>query len=111
MSIDILLKMYNVVSWPFKKVNEVNGRINLLTDSIAREFARDVSARFRRGSKIVYYLSYGYMRILLDFAVTAWLSLPLSLLISYFYADILAEHLASNRYMTHLLRLLMEVMA
>jgi hypothetical protein len=51
------------------------------------------------------------MKLLLNFAVTASISIPLSLLISYFYADILAEHLASNRYMTHLLRLLVEVMA
>jgi hypothetical protein len=104
MSINILLKMYNVVSWPFKKVNEVNGRINLFTDSIAREFAKDVSARFRRGSKIVNYLSYVYMRVLLDFAVTAWLSIPLSLLISYFYVSFLISNpMAYNVYATHLL--------
>jgi hypothetical protein len=52
------------------------------------------------------------MKLLLNFAITAPISIPMSLLISYFYADLLAEYfLASNRYMTHLMRLLMEVMA
>jgi hypothetical protein len=109
---------------PFK---EINDRINVFIEVTSLDFgwmvgwrvSTAVGRRFKLTADKAYKvfviferIGYWSMKLLLNFAVTAPISIPLSLLISYFYADLLAEYfLASNRYMTHLLRLLMEVIA
>ena len=100
-AVNILLKIYNVVSWPFMKIGEVDEKINIFIEPIAREFADEASSRFKK-SRIVYHVSYGLMWMILRFAFTLPLIIPSSLLIVYFYAYFLANHLlASNVYATH----------
>ena len=111
---------------PFKRLKGVNDRINVFIEVTSLEFGWMVGWRVSTATgrrfklkadkavsifRVFERIGYWSMKLLLNFAVTASISIPLSLLISYFYADLLAEHLASNRYMTHLLRLLVEVMA
>jgi hypothetical protein len=112
---------------PFKKLKEVNDKVNIFIEVTSLDFgwivgwkvSTAIGRRFKLTADKAYpifrvfeRIGYWSMKLLLNFAVTAPISIPLSLLISYFYADLLAEYfLASNRYMTHLLRLLVEVIA
>jgi hypothetical protein len=112
---------------PFKKLKEVNDKVNIFIEVTSLEFgwtvgwkvSTTVGRRFKLTAGKAYPIfrvferaGYWSMKLLLNFAVIAPISIPMSLLISYFYADLLAKHfLASNHYMTHLMRLLMEVMA
>jgi hypothetical protein len=108
---------------PFK---EINDRINVFIEVTSLDFGWivgwRVSTAIGRRLKLTADKAYplfiiferiGYwsMKLLLNFAVTAPISIPMSLLISYFYADLLAEHfLAYNVYATQLMMLLAEVM-
>ena len=104
-----LKKLLEKLSKPYKIYRRLEESISSFITSTSREFASKISSRFK-GSKIVYYLSYGFMRLLLAFAVTAPFSIPTSIILAYFYAYFLANHLlAYNHYITHLLRLLLEV--
>jgi len=109
---------------PFK---EINDRINVFIEVTSLDFgwivgwrvSTVVGRRFKLKADKAYpilrvfeRIGYWSMKLLLNFAITAPISIPLSLLISYFYADLLTEYfLASNRYMTHLMRLFVEVIA
>jgi hypothetical protein len=93
----ILLKPYDVYR-----------AIDSFIDSTSRDFALDVSRRFN-GSKAVYRLSYGFMWMLLRFAITSIFSVPAGFIIAYIYISYLA--LAYNLYATQLIMLPAEVIA
>ena len=91
----ILLKLYDIYK-----------AIDSFIDSTSRDFALEVSRRFN-GSKAVYRLSYGFMWMLLRFAITSVFSAPAGFIIAYIYISYLA--LAYNVYATQLFTLPMEV--
>jgi hypothetical protein len=111
---------------PFKRLRGVNDRINVFIEVTSLEFgwivgwkvSTAIGRRFKLKAdkaypifKVFERIGYWSMKLLLNFTVTAPISIPLSLLISYFYADLLAEHLAYNVYATQLFTLPMEVIA
>jgi hypothetical protein len=114
-----------ILKQPFKRLKEVNDRINIFIEVTSLDFgwivgwrvSTAVGRRFKLKADKAYpifrvfeRIGYWSMKLLLNFAVTAPISIPLSLLISYFYADLLAKHfLAYNVYATQLFTLPMEV--
>ena len=102
-----LKRLLEKLSKPYKIYRRFEGSISSFITSTSIEFASRISSRFK-GSRIVYYLSYGFMDALLSLAVTAPSSILTAMILTYFYAYFLANHLlASNVYATH--HLLFEV--
>jgi hypothetical protein len=112
---------------PFKKLKKVNDRINVFIEATSLDFgwmvgwrvSTAIDRRFKLTAdqaypifKIFNALGYWSMKILLAFAVTAPFSIPISLLISYFYANLLINNpMAYNVYATQLFTLPMEAIA
>jgi|GEM_PF-5977135 len=111
---------------PFRKLKEVNDKVNVFIEVTSLDFgwivgwrvSTAVGRRFKLKADKAYpifrvfeRIGYWSMKLLLNFAITAPFSIPLSLLISYFYADLLANFLAYNVYATQLFTLPMEVIA
>jgi phage pi2 protein 07 len=119
----ILEKVSRASVKTFKKVKELDDKLDEFIESTSIRFGLMLGGKiavplYRRfGLRLKYAalifrvfdrIGYWSMRILLSTAAMAPFSIALTLLALYLYANLLA--MASNRYMTHLLRLLVEVM-
>jgi len=73
---------------PYRVAREFKDRIDSFIEKIAREFAEDVSRRFRNKivSKIAYKVSYYFMGILWSTAISIVISLPISFILAYLLA-------------------------
>ncbi len=77
-------KILNTITLPYKVAKEFKNKVDGFIEKTAREFAEDVSRRFR--SKIVYNVSYYFMGILWSTAVSIVVSLPISFILAYLLA-------------------------
>jgi len=73
---------------PYRVAREFKSRIDSFIEKTAREFAEDVSRRFRNRtvSKIAYKVSYYFMGILWSTAISTIISLPISFILAYLLA-------------------------